>query len=78
MCLVACYWARLPRVVFAATTDDVASARFEDLQLYRELTYPADKRSIREDAADADIRRRAADVLGSWVKQLPVPTEPKF
>ncbi len=28
MCLVACYWARLPRLVFAATSYDVATSGF--------------------------------------------------
>ena len=52
MCLVACYWARLPRVVYAATSYDVATYGFEDLQFYRELTRPNDERSIQEDAAE--------------------------
>jgi len=38
MCLVACYWARLPRLVYGASSHDVGRLGFEDLQLYRELT----------------------------------------
>ena len=52
MCLSACYWARIPRVVFGATSYDVARYGFEDLQLYRELSQPASGRSLREDTAD--------------------------
>src|SRR6202042_3108068 len=52
MCLCACYWARLPRLVFAATSYDVATFGFEDLQLYRELALQRDRRALREDTAD--------------------------
>jgi guanine deaminase len=34
MCLSACYWARIPRIVFAATTDDAARAGYLDARLY--------------------------------------------
>jgi hypothetical protein len=34
VCHTACYWARIPRVVFGATSYDVATHGFEDLQLY--------------------------------------------
>jgi guanine deaminase len=78
MCLVAAYWARIPRVVFAAESHDVASYGFEDLQFYRELTHPADKRLIREDAAGGDLRDEAAAILRRWAQQLPSPVEPKF
>jgi tRNA(Arg) A34 adenosine deaminase TadA len=37
MCLTACYWAQVSRIVFGATSYDVATYGFEDLQLYREL-----------------------------------------
>jgi guanine deaminase len=41
MCLTACYWARVSRLVFGATSYDVATYGFEDLHLYRELSaYP--------------------------------------
>src|SRR5260221_429665 len=60
MCLIACYWARLPRVVYAATSHDVATYGFEDLQFYREIALPSDQRSIREDAADGELREAAA------------------
>jgi len=78
MCLIACYWARLPRLVFGATSFDVATFGFEDLQLYRELTYPTESRSLQEDGADEPTRAQAADVLREWAEQLSIPIEPKF
>ena len=78
MCLTACYWARIPRVVYGATSHDVATYGFEDLQLYRELGRPAERRSLREDNADEPIRTQAAAVLRSWADQLPEAVVPKF
>jgi tRNA(Arg) A34 adenosine deaminase TadA len=78
MCLAACYWARLPRLVFAATSHDVAANGFEDLQLYREMARPAGARSLQEDAAGQDLQTAAAAVLQAWAGQLDHPVEPKF
>jgi guanine deaminase len=78
MCLAACYWARVPRVVFAATSQDVAASGFEDLQFYRELAAPTDQRAMREDPADAELREIAVSVLRAWTRQLPGPVEPKY
>ncbi|MDQ2876341.1 MAG: nucleoside deaminase [Actinomycetota bacterium] len=78
MCLVACYWARLPRLVFGATSYDVATYGFEDFQLYRELTLPADRRLLREDAAEGTLREDAASALRAWTENLPAPVEPKY
>ena len=78
MCLTACYWARIPRLVYGATSYDVATYGFEDLQFYRELTHPNDARSIREDAADDDLRETAAAGLRAWAEKLPFPVEPKY
>ncbi|WP_335982462.1 nucleoside deaminase [Streptomyces sp. CA2R106] len=78
MCLVACYWARLPRIVFGATSHDVAVNGFEDLQLYRELTHPADRRSLQEEVAGGTLSDQAVDVLRSWSAALPEPVVPKL
>lgn len=78
MCLVACYWARVPRLVYGATSYDVATNGFEDLQLYRELTLPADRRSLREEAAGPPLRDQAVAALQTWVRQLPDPVVPKY
>jgi tRNA(Arg) A34 adenosine deaminase TadA len=78
MCLIACYWARLPRLVFAATSNDVAVYGFEDLQLYRELTRGTPDRSLREDAAADGQRQQATAVLAAWAAQLPEAVVPKL
>ena len=78
MCLTACYWARIPRLVFAATSHDVAANGFEDLQLYRELARPREARALREETADPVLREQAAAVLQAWADQLPEPVKPKF
>jgi tRNA(Arg) A34 adenosine deaminase TadA len=76
MCLTACYWARIPRLVFGATSYDLATYGFEDLQLYRELAQPTHQRSIHEVEADQDLRDQAADVLRSWADEFPAPSSP--
>ena len=68
MCLAACYWAGLARVVFGATSGDVAAAGIEDAEFYRELALPRDQRSLREDAAAGDLRLEAASVLLAWAE----------
>ena len=78
MCLAACYWARIPRLVFGATSHDVAANGFEDLQLYREMTRPLEARALREETADPALRAQAAAVLQAWADQLPEPIQPKF
>lgn len=78
MCLTACYWARIPRVVYGATSHDVATFGFEDLQFYRELAQPSDKRSLREEQGDQLLRNQATDVLRSWAEALPQPVRPKY
>jgi guanine deaminase len=71
MCLAACYWACLPRVVFGATSYDVAACGLRDLQLYAELARPAAHRSMREDACGGDLRRDATAVLQDWARRFP-------
>jgi guanine deaminase len=78
MCLTACYWARIPRLVFGATSHDVATYGFEDFQFYRELSYTADKRFLQEDAAADPLHQDAAAVLRAWADQLPSEVEAKY
>ncbi|MFW6721552.1 nucleoside deaminase [Streptomyces sp. MAR4 CNY-716] len=78
MCLVACYWARIPRLVYAATSHDVATHGFEDLQLYRELTLPADRRTLPGEAAAGQLRVDAVAVLRDWADTFPGPVTPKY
>jgi guanine deaminase len=69
MCLTACYWARLPRVVFAATSCDVDGFGIEDLQFYRELERPRDQRTLREDLAGGELRHEAVGALRAWAEK---------
>jgi len=78
MCLVACYWAQISRVVYAAISYDVATYGFEDLQFYRELTKPNEERLIIEQAAGQDQREEAVRGLRDWTETLPFPVEPKY
>lgn len=79
MCLTACYWARVSRLVYAATSHDVAVSGFEDLQYYRELTVPnAERTLLRETPVSGDTREIAAAALASWADKLPFPVEPKL
>ena len=45
MCLSAVYWARLDRLVYAATRKDAATAGFDDDFIYKEIPLEDDKRS---------------------------------
>jgi tRNA(Arg) A34 adenosine deaminase TadA len=78
MCLTACYWARVSRLVFGATSYDVATHGFEDLQLYRELATEAGLRSLPEVSAGGTLRTQAADVLRNWAEDFPERVTPKY
>jgi guanine deaminase len=78
MCLVACYWARIPRLVYGATSHDVATYGFEDFQLYRELTLPPGQRGLRGETTDGPLKEDAVSVLKEWADALPEPVVPKF
>lgn len=79
MCLVACYWARIPRLVYAANSQDVGTNGFEDLQFYRELTLPNKERTLlAEVPVGGDLRENAAGALAEWAGQLPFTMVPKL
>jgi tRNA(Arg) A34 adenosine deaminase TadA len=78
MCLVACYWARIPRLVYGASSSDVATYGFEDLQLYRELTLPHDHRALQEVGAQGALKADAVSVLKAWTNTLDEPVVPKL
>ena len=46
MCLGAAYWARVDRIVFAATRGDAAAIGFDDAHIYEELGVPLDARKL--------------------------------
>ncbi|MCF3122510.1 nucleoside deaminase [Streptomyces arenae] len=79
MCLTACYWARIPRLVYAATSHDVATNGFEDLQFYRELALPnSERKLLAEVSVEGELRKIAAGSLAEWAASLPLPVEPKL
>jgi tRNA(Arg) A34 adenosine deaminase TadA len=63
MCLAAIYWARLERVVYAATREDAAAIGFDDARIYDELRRPWPDRSLR--AAQLGWKEAVA-VLQAW------------
>jgi tRNA(Arg) A34 adenosine deaminase TadA len=69
MCLAACYWASVPRVVFAATSRDLVEYDFQDLAVYTELGLPAGRRSMYEDADNEDLRQDALAAIRDWAKR---------
>ena len=46
MCLAAAYWARVDRIVFAASRMDAAAAGFDDVHIYHELQLPLSERQL--------------------------------
>lgn len=63
MCLAAAYWARLDRVVFAATREDATSIGFDDERLHRELVLPRERRSL---PMTGLLREEAVAVFRAW------------
>lgn len=46
MCLSAIYWARIPKLVYAASAQDAARAGFDDHFIYEELNKPEAQRQL--------------------------------
>jgi guanine deaminase len=69
MCLAACYWASISRIVFAATSHDLAEYDFQDLAIYAELGLPAERRSMREDAGEDELRQDALVAVRDWAQR---------
>jgi tRNA(Arg) A34 adenosine deaminase TadA len=67
MCLGAAYWARVDRIVFAATRADAAGAGFDDEELYRELALPPASRRL---PMQQILRDKAVAVFDEW-KRMP-------
>ncbi|WP_367401607.1 nucleoside deaminase [Geoalkalibacter halelectricus] len=63
MCLAAAYWARLERIVFAATRQDAAAAGFDDLFIYQELCQKPEERKL---LMEQEMRNEAQIVLRRW------------
>jgi guanine deaminase len=69
MCLAACYWASISRIVFAATSRDLAEYDFQDLAFYAELRLPTESRSMREDADQDELRQEALMAVRDWARR---------
>lgn len=69
MCLAACYWAAVRRVVFAATSRDLADSGFKDLLIYEELARPAAHRSMTEVGEDGNVRADALAAVREWAER---------
>ena len=54
MCMAASYWARLDRVVYAASRGDAAAAGFDDGLIAREMQLLPDERSLKTVRLDVD------------------------
>jgi guanine deaminase len=78
LCLAVAYWAQVERIVFGATSYDVATYGFEDLRLYREFTTDIKQRSLPEIPAEEPLRTQAANVLRDWAENFPEPVTPKY
>jgi len=63
MCLGAAYWARLDRIVFAATRADAEVAGFQDAHIYEELARPLHARKL---AMQEALREKAVEVFSEW------------
>ena len=64
MCLAAAYWARVDRLVYAATREDAARAGFDDAVIYDEIPLAPGDRSL---PTDNLLRTEAAAVFEEWL-----------
>lgn len=64
MCLGAIYWARLDRIVYAASDEDAAKAGFDDQFIYQELERPIKERSL---PTDQILKEEGAQLFQEWV-----------
>lgn len=63
MCLAAAYWARIDRLVYAATRDDAAAIGFDDSRLYSELAQSPERRQLRFTQL---LRTEAVAMMERW------------
>lgn len=64
MCLAAAYWARVDRIVFAASRADAAAGGFDDAYLHEELARPPAQRRLPVRQA---LHDEAAAVFADWL-----------
>lgn len=63
MCLAAAYWARVDRLVYAATREDAAAISFDDDDIYTELALPLASRRL---PMHQMHRTEAVQVFEAW------------
>jgi tRNA(Arg) A34 adenosine deaminase TadA len=63
MCLAAAYWARVERLVYAASRADAALAGFDDARIYVEVPLAPEARSL---PSEQLLRSEAVSVLEEW------------
>ena len=63
MCLAAIYWARIKRVIYAASRNDAAAIGFDDEFLYHEVALPPEDRSIE---FVQTLHEQGAAILHKW------------
>lgn len=76
MCLSACMWAQVSKVVFAATTQDTADWGFEDSEFYQDLARPLEDRVFGE-VIDAGLRPLAVEALNQAHGRLVTLRDPR-
>ena len=64
MCLSAIYWARIDTVFYACKASDAAAAGFDDSKIYKEVSLPLSKRSLRMTQL---CREKGKKVFQAWV-----------
>lgn len=63
LCLAAVYWARIPRVVYAAGKEDAAAAGFDDADVYGELQREWPQRKVESVQI---LHEQGRGVLQAW------------
>lgn len=64
MCLAAAYWARVNRIIWAASCQDAAAAGFDDELIHREVALPVAERTL---PATQLLRAEGAAVFADWL-----------
>jgi tRNA(Arg) A34 adenosine deaminase TadA len=65
MCLAAIYWARIGRVVFAASGEDARAAGFDDTRIGREATLEWEDRAL---SWNQTLQKEGKAVLDAWAR----------
>jgi guanine deaminase len=77
MCLCACYWANIGRVLYAADSHDIAGRGLADLEYYREMRLPAESRRVPVNGAGGHVRQAALGALDDWYRERRSHTVPR-